>query len=88
MAVLFPFIFIPFCFQFMALSYIKNRLLRWFPIIVMELLLIWGMVQHKLNPPSFDIIGWRFYFWLIGSALFGSVLAWGVYALYNKAKKQ
>ena len=86
MGVLFLLGFITFCFQLVALNYIKNRLLRWFPAAAIEILLIFGVVRHWLNPPSFDILGWEVYLWLIGSVLLGSVLAWGAYALYNNTK--
>ena len=84
MAVLLPFVLIPFCFQIVALGAIGNRLLRWSPLVIMELLLLVGMVRYWLNPPSFDILGWEIYLWMMGSVLLGCVLAWGAYALYGK----
>lgn len=84
MAALLPFVFIPFCIQTAALGYVKHRLLRWSPTGAMELLLLIGMVNHKLNPPCFDILGWKFYLWLMGSVLLGGILAWGACALYNR----
>lgn len=86
MAVFFPFVFIPFCIQLAALSYIKNRFLRWSPVGIMELLLFIGMVRHRLDPPSFDILGWKIYLWLMGSVLFGGVLACGAYALHDRKR--
>ena len=87
MAVLFPFVFIPFCFQLFALGCIKNRFLRWSPLIIFEMILLIGMINHWLNPPSFDILGWEFYFRLIGSVFSGCMLAWGAYVLYEKGNR-
>ena len=87
MAVLLPFVFIPFCFQLFALGCIKNRFLRWSPLIIFEMILLIGMVNHRLNPPSFDILGWKMYLWLIGSVFLGGMLAWGAYSLYERRNR-
>ena len=87
MAVLFPFVFMPFCFQLFALGCIKNRFLRWCPFLIIEALLVAGMVNHWFNPPSFDILGWEIWLWLIGSAFLGFMLAWGAYALYERRNR-
>lgn len=87
MPILFPFIFIPFCFQFFTFAYIKHRLLRWFPVILIEILLIIGMISHWVDPPAFDILGWEIYLWLIGSVFLGGALAWGAYLLYDRKNR-
>lgn len=87
MVVLFPYVFIPFCFQFIALNCVKNRFLRWSPLIIMEALLLIGMMNHQLNPPSFDILGWQIWLWVIGSVFLGGMLAWGAYALYERKSR-
>ncbi len=71
----------------MALGLIRNRLFRWTPIVLIEGLLIFKMVQHMIAPPSFDILGWKVYLWLIGSVFLGGALAWGAYALYCGKKR-
>ena len=53
MQILFPFIFFSFCFQFIALEMIKNQILRWIPMVILELLLIFGIIHHWIDPPSF-----------------------------------
>ena len=87
MAVLFPFVFIPFCFQFLALGCIKNRFFRWSPFLMIEALLMAGLVSYWLNPPSFVILGWEIWLWSIGSVLLGCMLAWGAYALYERKNR-
>ena len=87
MAVLVPFVLIPFCVQFFTFGYVKHRLLRWFPVALMEILLIIGMASHWISPPSFDILGWEIYLWLIGSVFLGGILAWGAYVLYDRKEK-
>lgn len=82
MGVFLPFVLFPFCFQIMALGCIKNRFLRWFPVGIMEIILMIGMIHHRFYPPSFDILGWKVYLWLMGSVLLGGVLALGAYILY------
>lgn len=87
MGVLFPFVFIPFCIQFFALGCIKNRFLRWSPVILVEILLLAGMIHHWMDPPSFDILGWEIYLWMMSSVFLGSMLAWGGFALCHRKKR-
>ena len=86
MAILFPFVFMPFCFQLIALSCVKNRFLRWSPLVMIEVLLLFGMVNHWLDPPSFDILGWEIWLWIMGSVFSSCMLAWGTYVLYHRKK--
>ncbi len=87
MWVLFPFIFLSFGLQFLALIWIKNRFLRWFPCVGMEGVLAVKMVLHLVDPPSFDILGWQAYLWLMGSVFLGGALAWGAY-VWNCGKER
>ena len=87
MSILFPFIFIPFCIQFFSFGYVKHHILRWAPFILIELLLMAGMIHHWIAPPSFDILGWEIWLWLIGSAFLGCMLAWGTHALYERKNR-
>ncbi|MCI9670598.1 MAG: hypothetical protein HFF49_03490 [Lawsonibacter sp.] len=87
MQILFPFIFFSFCFQFIALEMIKNQILRWIPTVILELLLIFGIIHHWIDPPSFDILGWEIYLWMMSSVFLGSMLAWGGFALCHRKKR-
>jgi len=87
MEVLLPFIITSFLMQFIAFGFTKHRFLRWIPTIVLELLFLIGMIRHWIDPPSFDILGWEIYLWLMGSIFLGGVLAWGAYLLYSRKER-
>lgn len=87
MGVLLLFAFATFWFQLVALGHLKNRLLRWFPVLLIESLLLVGMVRHWLDPPSFDILGWEPYLWLMGSVCLGGILAWSAYIHLTGGKR-
>ena len=54
---------------------------------MIEALLMAGLVSYWLNPPSFDILGWEIWLWIMGSVLLGCMLAWGAYALYERKNR-
>lgn len=65
-----------FVFQLMALTHVKHTFFRWFPAIFLEGFLTGAMINHKMNPPSLDVLGYQVYWWLIFAVALGVVLAW------------
>ena len=53
----------------------------------MEIVLLIGMINHWINPPSFDILGWQTWLWLIGSVFLGGMLALGAYVLHERRNR-